>query len=516
MSTRTSVYLQLRRHKIKRISDKTGISEESLEEFDALYRKWCLKHYHERKYEYSEVEVRSFKGEISSPEVCQNFDAIMSSYFSIKKTKKHLDIVNVYCHRHRSEQEFAAAGSICDDIITSNRRTRGGNILRDVLPSHFKREDTDGSGDEDENEVEYLFEEFVGVISFIPGILYSTERDVFYDTIEEIHELFVLKSIFYDIHDVFLEPCIETRLDDKVLESLVSQMKRETSLKDQVKFQQPKSLYVLPSLLPKLRPKEIILEFGFPNATVSQLSETLKSAVDNIRIVVDLQMRLSECTQLPGQEEEEEVLPPLDMLRLTIHDDGYKDVESLRRPFSLATPPKELLRLRYVMSEASRGERFIANVINRTFPTTREEGGGGRGSTDLDMVLNEGPAPDIKLLLQSLTVPSPPLRKIWIILPFDTPNDDDYDVEELKRLCKNKEVKRLMVSNGPHDVMVNADSEEEEEEQQQQRVEERKREEGDKEEEEEELQQQAEEEKKRKREEGEETDDEEEKKRKRE
>ncbi|XP_064080668.1 uncharacterized protein LOC135197538 [Macrobrachium nipponense] len=192
----------------------------------------------------------------------------MSSYFSIKKTKKHLDIVNVYCHRHRSEQEFAAAGSICDDIITSNRRTRGGNILRDVLPSHFKREDTDG---------------------------------------------------------------------------------------------------------------------------------------------------MHNANTLPGQEEEEEVLPPLDMLRLTIHDDGYKDVESLRRPFSLATPPKELLRLRYVMSEASRGERFIADVINRTFPTTREEEGGGRGSTDLDMVLNEGPAPDIKLLLQSLTVPSPPLRKIWII-----------------------------------------------------------------------------------------------------
>ncbi|XP_066958987.1 NLR family CARD domain-containing protein 4-like [Macrobrachium rosenbergii] len=49
MSTRTSVYLQLRKHKIKRISDKTGISEESLEAFDALYRKWSLKHYTEEK-----------------------------------------------------------------------------------------------------------------------------------------------------------------------------------------------------------------------------------------------------------------------------------------------------------------------------------------------------------------------------------------------------------------------------------------------------------------------------------
>ncbi|XP_066959094.1 NLR family CARD domain-containing protein 4-like [Macrobrachium rosenbergii] len=135
MSTRSSVYLQLRQHKIKRISDKTGISEKSLEEFDALCRKWSLKYCIEEKYEWSEADVRSFKMEINSPELLQNFEAIMSSYFSIKNTKKQQEIVKVYCHRHRSEQEFAAAGSICDDIITSigRRPQGGGNFIRDLL-----------------------------------------------------------------------------------------------------------------------------------------------------------------------------------------------------------------------------------------------------------------------------------------------------------------------------------------------------------------------------------------------
>ncbi|XP_064090674.1 uncharacterized protein LOC135204383 [Macrobrachium nipponense] len=333
MSTRTTVYLQVRRHKIKRISHKTEISEESLEKFDALYRKWCLKHYLEEKYEYSVADVRSFEEEIRQtlPEVLQNFDAIMSSYFSIKKTKKHQASVNVYCHRHRSEQEFAAAGSICDDIVTSSKRTQGGYTVWDVLLS---------VGSWDGSDPRQLFMRFREVIFFIPGILYSTERDVLYDTIEEIHELYVLFRVFgdddddddeghdgvYRGHDALLDPCIETRLDDKVLESLVSQM-RKTSLKDQVTFQEPKSLYVLPSLLPKLRPKRIKLDFSssIPRRNIPHLIQTLKSAANNnFGTAVELLMYLSDWAQLPGQEkdeeeekeeEEDQVLPPVDKLR---------------------------------------------------------------------------------------------------------------------------------------------------------------------------------------------------------
>ncbi|XP_066959191.1 NLR family CARD domain-containing protein 4-like [Macrobrachium rosenbergii] len=184
MSTRSSVYLQLRKHKIKRISNKTGTSVKSLEEFDALYRKWSLKHYTEEKYEWSEADVESFKKEIHRQQVpvLQNFDAIMSSYFSIKKTVKHLEVVNVYCHRHRSEQEFAVAGSICDDIVTSSGRPHGGNVIRDVLQL---------KGLWDGKDHFQLFMKFREVISFIPGILYGTDRGVLHDTIQHIHEIYV-------------------------------------------------------------------------------------------------------------------------------------------------------------------------------------------------------------------------------------------------------------------------------------------------------------------------------------
>ncbi|XP_064090718.1 uncharacterized protein LOC135204459 [Macrobrachium nipponense] len=298
---------------------------------------------------------------------------------------------------------------------------------------------------------------FREVIFFIPGILYSTERDVLYDTIEEIHELYILFRVFgdddddddeghdgvYRGHDALLDPCIETKLDDKVLESLVSQM-RKTSLKDQVTFQEPKSLYVLPSLLPKLRPKRIKLDFSssIPRRNIPHLIQTLKSAANNnFGTAVELLMYLSDWAQLPGQEkdeeEEDQVLPPVDKLQLDIKDDGSEDLEILRRLrlFSLATPPKELLRFVYYMRSAPRA----AQVLNRTlFPTTREEEGGG-GTTHLWVRLDKGSPADITLLLRSLTVPSaPPLRRIGIRLPGG-PKIGDDDVEEWKQLCKTKE-----------------------------------------------------------------------------
>ncbi|XP_064093776.1 uncharacterized protein LOC135206287 [Macrobrachium nipponense] len=425
MRTRTSVYLQLRRHKIKRISNKTGISVKSLEEFDALYRKWSLKHYIEDKYEWSETDVESFKEEIHRQQVpvLQNFDAIMSSYFSIKKAMKHLEIVNVYCHRHRSEQEFAAAGSICDDIIASSGRPQGGNSVRDVLHSNglwnpllFE--------DEDEND---LFEKFREVSSFIPGILYNTEREVLYDTIDEIHELFVsnsLSSDFYYGHDALLYPCIETKLDSKVLDSLVSQM-RKTSLKDQIKFIEPKSLYVLPSLLPKLSPIEIEfrLPLNVPMRDLSELSETLEvTNTHHIRAVIRIYRHLSEYVQLSGQEE---VLHPVDTLGVSIADDGYQDLVSLR-PLPLMTSAKEF-ELIYI-TQNSLVDR-VNEVISRTFPTNREE-----GTTDLSIYLWQDP--DIKSILQSLTVP--PLRSITIGALHGPKIEDVEFVKEMKTLCLKK------------------------------------------------------------------------------
>ncbi|XP_064081850.1 uncharacterized protein LOC135198202 [Macrobrachium nipponense] len=434
LNTRTSLYLELRKHKIKRISNKTGMSVESLEEFDAIYRKWSLKHYIERKYEWSQADIESFKREIICPEVLQNFDFIMSSYFSLKKTQKNLEIVKVYCHRHRSEQEFAVAGNICDDVITSSRRLQRGNIIQDllrfirlcdrrllrgniILDVMRSKELWDG------RDLFQFFRKFRVVISFILGILYSNQRDVYYNIINEIHELYVSYSLSQGAQDVLCEPCIETRLDFKVLESLVSEMKK-TSLKDRVTFREPKSLYVLPPLLPKLRPKKINLEFlRTLLSDVSQINKTLEAAVvHNIRTEIWISKLLSDYSQHSGQE----VLHPVDKLGLVIWDvDEYQDLESLR-PINLMTPAKEL-KLIYRMSKAP--EERYALAINRTIPTNREE-----GTTDLWIDLHKDR--DIKLLLQLLTVSS--LRSICIYAKLGTKIDDVEYVEELKALCRKK------------------------------------------------------------------------------
>ncbi|XP_066982667.1 uncharacterized protein [Macrobrachium rosenbergii] len=465
MSTRTSVYLQLEKHKIKRISDKTGISEESLKEFDALYRKWSLKHYTEEKYEWSEADIRSFKDDIAKSlqeenrreEVLQNFEAIMSSYFSIKKTKKHLEIVKVYCHRHRSEQEFAAAGSICDDIITSSGRPRKGNIIRDIITSsgrprrgniirniitsirrpprgNIVRDVLLSKGLWDGSDLKQLFRKFE-VIPFITGILYSAEREVLYDTIEDIHELYVSYSLSIGCkHDPLLGPCIETRVDHKVLESLVSQMERKTSLKNRVRFEEPMSLYVLPSLLPKLRPKEIELSFSHSEVPrdLSQLNKTLESASQsNVHTKIDIWMWLRDYAQL---SEQKEVLHPVDKLYLVIGDDGRcEDLESLR-PASLLTSSAKELRLEFSMADAPEGR--LAKVINRTLvPTSRKEGG------ITDLWIHFWRDRDLKLLLQSLTVP--PLRSITLSNLYGKKIDDAGYVEELKTLCREKGLGKL-------------------------------------------------------------------------
>ncbi|XP_064090717.1 uncharacterized protein LOC135204458 [Macrobrachium nipponense] len=122
---------------------------------------------------------------------------------------------------------------------------------------------------------------------------------------------------------------------------------------------------------------------------------------------------------------------------MDIWDDGYEDLERLRRPFSLTTPPKEL-KLKYFMFYAPENRSHVSQVINRTFPTIREEG--GRGSTT-DLVIHLYKDRDIRLLLESLTVA--PLREIRIHVPPGTKIDD---VEGLKTLARERGLGTLYLS----------------------------------------------------------------------
>ncbi|XP_064092564.1 LOW QUALITY PROTEIN: uncharacterized protein LOC135205656 [Macrobrachium nipponense] len=184
LNTKTSIYMHLKKNLNKKIIKETGISEKSMEEFNELYRKWSLKYYIEKKFEWTERDVKNFKEEtrsqISSQDVLQNFRAVMSSYFSIKHICDGLQIVNVYCYAHRSEQEFAIAADVCDEI--SARMQEGGDFLLDVVLQ------SKGLTDAPVSENNGLFKKLEGVISFIPGILYQRcpKSDALYNQIKHI------------------------------------------------------------------------------------------------------------------------------------------------------------------------------------------------------------------------------------------------------------------------------------------------------------------------------------------
>ncbi|XP_064122199.1 uncharacterized protein LOC135226511 [Macrobrachium nipponense] len=263
----------------------------------------------------------------------------MSSYFNIKHTNKLLEIGTVFCHRHRSEQEFAAAGSICDDIIVSSRKQEGGNIFLDVLLSKgiLKPEDlVPRTPDPFDDLAEILgsvkkrvIPEVREMLSFVPGILHNTKKTVLYQIIDDIHDFYVKFNEVYELHvtDDLLVPYAETRLDEKVLESLVSRF-RKIYAGGTVYLRQMDDLFVLPSLLSKLRPNEVVF-YNVPR-DLAELNKTLEVTNQlGIHTEFDITMSRKQFQAITG-----EVLHPVDYLVVIINSDALYDPGSLR-PFSL-------------------------------------------------------------------------------------------------------------------------------------------------------------------------------------
>ncbi|XP_064094011.1 uncharacterized protein LOC135206604 isoform X2 [Macrobrachium nipponense] len=297
LNTKASLHLHLKKNLTKRILEVTGISEQSLEEFDELYRKWSLKYYIEKKIEWTERDVRSFKEEIrsqiSSQDVLENFHAIMSSYFSIKQMYDGPQIVNLYCYGHRSEQEFAIAVDLCDEISAGMQQ--GGDFPLDVALQSKGLTESSVFHDKD------VFKELIGVISFIPGILYQKfpKSDALYNQIKDIQKLYVTYSLSQNMHDEVLEPCIETRLDDQVLQSHASLLE-ETHLKKNIRFERVDSYFALPPLMSLLKPRR--LELHEIKRDLSKLNEILEATVvhkipTRIMVWIDLQ----DCEKFSGE-----------------------------------------------------------------------------------------------------------------------------------------------------------------------------------------------------------------------
>ncbi|XP_066949323.1 uncharacterized protein [Macrobrachium rosenbergii] len=340
----------------------------------------------------------------------------MSSYFSIKLTRKHLDFEKVYCYTHRSMQEFAVAGVVCDDIILSSTRQKGGNSFELVLRS------VGLLSPEDEREGNVILsQELLEVIFYVPGILYSTERNVLYEFIDDIHDFYMLA---WDLSlerfvDNLLIPCAETRLDRKVLKSLASRLKDKVA-RDGMLISKTESLFVLPSLLSKLQPATI--KFCEVPRDLSELNVTLQVANQHsIRTEFDLIIYLADFPEFSGR-----VWHPLDQLAMDVcrydtSDAEEQDLESLC-PISLEESAKEL-KLTYQMQELS-GDR-LAQVINRTVPMNRPE-----GTTDLYVFLSAEHR--IKRIIDSLMVR--PLRS----LTFDKSEPDGDSIQDLRRRCLEK------------------------------------------------------------------------------
>ncbi|XP_066939052.1 uncharacterized protein [Macrobrachium rosenbergii] len=358
LSTRASLYLQLKKNMAKRILKKTKISEESLEEFDELYRKWSLRHYIEKKYEWSEGDMKSFKREISSKKVLENFRSIMSSYFIIKHARDHLNIVKVFCYSHRSEQEFAIARNICEDLM-SGRRQQGETTLLKVLQSK-------GLANTSMSDIQ-IFRQLRDLIAFIPGILQQEypKSDALYNHIKDVQKLYVAYSLSQRMHDDLLEPCMETRLDDQVVQSLASLLEG-TPLKECSKYKNPDSCLVLPSLVSKLKPARIDLE-ETPR-DLSKVEEILQVAIPlDVYTTARVWIDLDNVKPFTGK-----VSLPVDELRVFITNfDPNRDEElEVTYPYALMSIAKEM-KLIYDMPELDT-ERS-AYVVNRSYPRDRRD-----------------------------------------------------------------------------------------------------------------------------------------------
>ncbi|XP_064094872.1 uncharacterized protein LOC135207204 [Macrobrachium nipponense] len=362
LNTKTSIYLQLKENLNKKIIKETGISEKSMGEFNELYRKWSLKYYIEKKFEWTERDVKNFKEEIrsqiSSQDVLQNFRAVMSSYFSIKHVYDGLQIVNVYCYVHRSQQEFAIAVDVCDEI--SARMQEGGDLLLDVVLQ------SKGLTDAPMSENNGLFKELEGVISFIPGLLYQRcpKSDALYNQIKDIQKLYVTTySVSQQAHDELLEPCIETRLDDQVLQSYVSLLEN-TSLKKFMRFLRADGLFALPPLLSRLKPGHV--DFQEIWRDLSKFNEILAVAfAHGIKTKISLWIDLKASAVF-----KEEVSHPADDLTIHLVNFGDTIEDQSLYPASLMRLTKNLSLVYHL--HTCKQPRDAATIINRTFPGVRD------------------------------------------------------------------------------------------------------------------------------------------------
>ncbi|XP_064121634.1 uncharacterized protein LOC135226110 [Macrobrachium nipponense] len=182
-------------------------------------------------------------------------------------------------------------------------------------------------------------------------------------------------------------------------------------------------LFVLPSLLSKLRPNEVVFQ-DVPR-DLAELNKTLQVTNQlGICTEFDITMLQKQFQAITGQ-----VLHPVDYLAVIINRDVLEDPGSLH-PFSLQSSARRLTMKYFLYSD---DVNRVAEVLNRTVPPNRAE-----DSTELTVFF---PISDnIGRLLQLLTVG--PLRSITFV---PETNFDMSQWEDLKKLGATKRLGQLKI-----------------------------------------------------------------------
>ncbi|XP_068219637.1 uncharacterized protein [Palaemon carinicauda] len=290
LNTVSSLYTQLQKHNKKRLTEKYGIEEYDVDEFESLYKKRSLLYYIQYKYELSQVDTKIFKTKLK--ELHLDFNTVMSSYFNIKHTRKDLEVVKIFSYRHRSEQEFIAASVICDEMI---------RLYED------ERDKFEELKEKDENIINYVVSSVPylnerkkqltedisldGLMPFITGILYNTKRDILYLIVEDILNLHLkIRKWKWRIReekylsevidtDSFLKYITETRNDDKFIKCVIKILKDSYGGNIGIlRMTEDEFLACIPLLVPEITVKTLECSFHSNPDDLPNLIPTLSTA----------------------------------------------------------------------------------------------------------------------------------------------------------------------------------------------------------------------------------------------
>ncbi|XP_068219846.1 uncharacterized protein [Palaemon carinicauda] len=294
IETVSALYNELKNHLKSRVISKLAVEENVVDDFQRLYRQMSLQYHLLEKYELFEDDVKVFEAKCRELNLC--FKTIMSSYFNIKYSRKELALVRIYCYKHRSEQEFEAANAICDNVIRIYRNNRGKfeslvakrKLIEHVLMVHITefQNVTQGKKKSDNPKFGKSVESALdGLMIFITGILYNTERDILYLVIYEILNFVsrissspTMHSVLHQQGDLIIKHQIETRNDDQVIDAIVDSLKSK-----QLNVNSPATLCGLPSLLPKLKPVSLFLKVHYNPNDQPYFIPAIESARGNVK-----------------------------------------------------------------------------------------------------------------------------------------------------------------------------------------------------------------------------------------